>query len=78
MQTYKDYRKELKAEQEGMTPEQVIEHMQAQKDINDKPLYSHILDINNLPPQEHHWVDRGTVMSCEGGMHQHHQSFKRK
>lgn len=76
-QSYKEYRQEIKAEQEGLSQEEIINHLRAQKDTNGQPLYSHIFDTNNLQPQQHNWVDRGTVMSCEGAGHPHHQSFKR-
>lgn len=39
------------------------------------PEYS--VDLNNLVPQTHIWVDRGAVMSCEGGDHPSHRAFKR-
>lgn len=76
-QTYKEYRQQLKDEQEGMTEEQLVDHLKSQKDTDGQPLYSHILDINNLPPQEHHWVERGVVVSCEGAGHMNHQYYKR-
>jgi hypothetical protein len=33
-------------------------------------------DIDNLPPIQHRWVDRGEVMSCEGADHLNHRHFK--
>lgn len=36
------------------------------------------VDLNNMPRQSHHWVDRGLVMSCEGGDHPPHRAFKRR
>lgn len=35
------------------------------------------VDLNDLPKQEHFWVDRGVVMSCEGAGHPNHRTFKR-
>lgn len=32
----------------------------------------------NFPGQEHRWVDRGLVLSCEGASHPNHRSFKRQ
>lgn len=77
MQSYKQYRETIKAQQEGLTPEEVVERLKSKKDDTGEPLYSHILDINNLPQQDHNWVDRGVVISCEGAGHPHHQSYKR-
>ena len=37
----------------------------------------HVLKLDDLQPQNHHWVDRGLVMSCEGGTHPSHRAFKR-
>lgn len=34
------------------------------------------VDIDNLPKQKHNWVDRGTVMSCEGADHANHHAYK--
>jgi hypothetical protein len=76
-QTYKEYRKEVEAEQEGMSSKEVIEHLKAQKDMNGQPLYSHIFDINHLPQQTHHWIDRGAKLTCEGASHQYHESWKK-
>lgn len=36
------------------------------------------IDMDNLPKQEHRWVDRGVVMSCEGAGHPNHRHFKRQ
>jgi len=34
------------------------------------------VDIDNLPKVNHQWVDRGTVLSCEGAGHPNHRHFK--
>lgn len=39
--------------------------------------YEQILDFDSIPNQQHNWVDRGVVMSCEGGNHPYHQVYKR-
>lgn len=36
------------------------------------------IDLDNLPAQQHKWVDRGEVINCEGGDHPFHQVFKRR
>jgi hypothetical protein len=33
------------------------------------------VDLDNLPKQQHNWVKRGIVMSCEGMMHPSHRHF---
>lgn len=42
--------------------------------IEVKPEYS--VELDNLPPIKHRWIDRGLVMSCEGAGHPNHRSFK--
>lgn len=37
-----------------------------------------VVDLNNLPKQNHRWVDRGTVMSCEGAGHPNHRHYKHR
>lgn len=33
------------------------------------------IDLDNLPKQEHNWVQRGIVLSCEGANHPSHRHF---
>lgn len=67
-QTYKEYKEQLKAEQGDMTKEEIIELMSKKSEF--------MADLDNLKPQEHRWVDRGLVMSCEHAGHPNHRSFK--
>lgn len=64
-----DWKEEVKAEQKDMSSEEVKELMQKTSDF--------MLELDNLKPQEHRWVDRGLVMSCEGATHPNHRAFKR-
>lgn len=68
-QSYKKFREELKAEQEDMSPDEIKEKLAKRSE--------YLLDLNNLQPQEHFWVDRGLVMSCEGAAHPNHRAYKR-
>lgn len=34
------------------------------------------MDLDNLTPIKHLWIDRGLVMSCEGAGHPNHRHFK--
>ncbi len=70
MQTYKEYREEVKQSQEGLSKEEVLEQMTKKNE--------YVADLDNLTPQQHVWVDRGLVMSCEGAGHPNHRSFKIK
>lgn len=43
-----------------------------------KKTSEYTLDLDNLPPVKHRWVDRGLVLSCEGAGHPNHRVFKRQ
>jgi len=34
------------------------------------------IDLDNLKPTAHNWVDRGLIMSCEGANHPYHEVSK--
>lgn len=69
-QTYKEYREEVKQEQSGLSRDEVSKLMQKRSEYQ--------VDLDGLRPQEHQWVDRGQVMSCEGAAHPSHRAFKRR
>lgn len=68
--TYKEHQEQVKAEQEGMSHEEIAELMRKRSE--------YIADLDNFTPQKHLWVDRGLVMSCEGADHPPHRAFKRR
>ena len=35
-----------------------------------------LLDLDNLPPIPHRWIDRGMKMTCEDAGHPYHEVFK--
>jgi hypothetical protein len=37
-----------------------------------------LLDLDNLPPQPHRWIDRGMKMTCEDAGHPFHEAWKRR
>lgn len=59
---------------------EAIEREEAQKEtVEEKQTYQrplHTLDLSQLTPQTHRWVDRGAVMSCENAGHAAHRVFK--
>lgn len=69
-QSYPAYRDELKQEQGSLSKEEVAELMRRRSE--------HQLDLDNMQPQQHNWVPRGVVMSCEGANHPNHRAFKRR
>lgn len=36
------------------------------------------IDLDKVTPSEHNWVDRGLIMSCEGGSHPYHETHNPK
>lgn len=36
------------------------------------------LNLDEIEPQKHVWVERGDVISCEGAQHPSHRHFKVK
>lgn len=52
-----------------MTREEQVEIERSQHEF--------LTDLDSLTPQEHMWVDRGAVLSCEGASHPTHRAFKR-
>ena len=59
-----------KKEQSNELRQQIVEELQKRS--------QHTIDLDNLPPVKHIWVDRGEVMSCEGADHPNHRHFKFK
>lgn len=49
------------------------------KDLKDdlRKRSEYFLDLDNLKPQQHNWIDRGVVVSCEGAAHPNHRVYKR-
>jgi hypothetical protein len=42
-----------------------------------KESFEYTFDMDNMKPQEHFFVDRGQVLSCEGATHPNHRVFKK-
>ncbi len=68
-QTYKEYREELKAEQEGKSYDEVLDAM--------RQTAKSVIELDHLPMQTHRWIDRGAKLTCEGGDHPYHEAWKR-
>jgi hypothetical protein len=57
-------------ESEDISREQAIEKLKQRSEW--------LQDLENLPPQQHNWHDRGVIISCEGAGHDYHQVSKRR
>lgn len=66
-QTYEQYKSDIKDQQLNMPKEQIIEEMDRKNEF--------IIDLDNLPKQQHNWIKRGIKISCEGANHPHHSHF---
>lgn len=62
VESYKMLKERLAQEQAGLTKEDILRETGG-------------VDLDNMPKQEHHWVKRGIVMSCEGALHPSHRHF---
>lgn len=69
-QTYKEYQEEIKAEQSGMSYDE-IKHAMAMKNES-------VVELDNLPKQDHLWTDRGLKYTCENAGHPYHEAWKRR
>ena len=67
-QSYDEYQQELKASQHGLSKDEVFRQMLQTSEA--------ATDLDNLPAQDHNWVDRGQIMSCEGAGHPNHRHRK--
>lgn len=65
---YKESLKSLKEQQANMSYDEVKELMLQNSE--------HVLELDKIQPQNHNWVDRGQVMSCENAGHPNHRAFK--
>lgn len=68
--SYSEEKAEVELEQSGMQYEEIKERMEKQSEF--------LLELNNLKPQKHVWVDRGAKLSCEFAGHPPHQAWKRR
>lgn len=68
-QTYDEFKAEVAESQNGMSRSEIMQQMQNTSEA--------AVDLDNLPKQDHAWVDRGLKLSCEGANHPHHQVWKR-
>lgn len=64
-ESYEQYKESLKAEQGTLTKEEVLDTLEAE----------YKLDLDNIPTQQHRWVKRGVVISCENAGHPNHRHF---
>lgn len=68
-QTYREYREQVEFEQQAKDYGQIRDEMSKKSEF--------MLEMDSLPKQNHVWVDRGAVMSCEGAAHANHHVYKR-
>lgn len=53
-----------------MSDKEVIEEKEVKEEVNQFQI-----DIDNLPPISHNWVNRGLKMTCENAGHPYHEAF---
>lgn len=69
-QTYKEYQEEIKSEQSGMSYDE-IKHAMSKRNES-------VVELDNLPKQDHLWTDRGLKYTCENAGHPYHEAWKRR
>jgi hypothetical protein len=69
-QWYTDYQDKLKAEQEGLTREELAQDLKHKTEF--------VFDPMTAPKIPHKWVNRGLKLSCEGAGHPNHQVWLKK
>ena len=69
-QTYKEYQEEIKSEQSGMSYDE-IKHAMSKSNES-------VVELDNLPKQDHLWTDRGLKYTCENAGHPYHEAWKRR
>jgi|RifCSPhighO2_12_1023870.scaffolds.fasta_scaffold609217_1 hypothetical protein len=63
----KQYINKLRDEQDGDPREVIKQQMEEMSEYS--------LDLDNIKPSKHNWVERGLKISCEGASHPHHSHF---
>lgn len=64
---YKEYKQKLKEEQSAKSYDEIKQDMSTSE---------YMLELDNLPVQNHNWVDRGLKMTCENAGHLFHEAWK--
>lgn len=68
--TYKERQAAIKEEQSEMSYEEIKQAMAAKSEF--------MLELDNLPKQNHVWTDRGLKFTCENAGHAAHEAWKRR
>lgn len=67
---YEEKIAKIEEEQKTKTRDEVTEELRTKSE--------HVFDPSTAAKQNHLWVDRGLVLSCENAGHSYHQAWKRK
>lgn len=68
--TYKELKEELTKEQSDKSYDEIKRQLEKSSDF--------MVELDNLPKQDHLWTDRGLKYTCEGANHPFHEAYKRK
>ncbi len=68
-QTYKDFKEEVKAEQKDKSYGEIKEDLHKRSEF--------LLELDNLPKQNHIWTMRGANATCENAGHEMHRVWFR-
>lgn len=70
MANYLEEKAKLQYEQEKMSYDDIKKAMENTNEF--------IMELDNLKPQKHLWIDRGLKMTCENAGHPMHEAWKRR
>lgn len=68
--TYKERQEAIREEQKNMSYDEIKSLMAGKSDF--------LLELDNLPKQNHVWIDRGLKWTCEDAGHPFHEAWKRR
>lgn len=69
-ETYQQYQDAVKTEQADMNYEEIKDLMSKQSDF--------MLELDNVIPQKHIWINRGAKLTCENAGHPMHEAWLRR
>lgn len=67
-QSYQDRIAEVKEKQSNMDYDQIKQYMSRKSEF--------MLELDNMKPVKHLWIDRGAKQTCENAGHAYHEAWK--
>lgn len=68
--SYEERKAEIKEQQSQMSYDDIKKQMASNSEF--------MAELDNLPKQNHIWIDRGLKMTCEDAGHPWHEAYKKR